>query len=580
MFKILMQNMHGKVRLTFFLAPLVMLIEVFCDLQQPTMMADIVDSGLAKGDMQFVIKTAALMLMFALIGICAGGGSGVLGNYASLHMGQSLRTKMLTIALNSRAAGGLPPATLITRITNDVTQMQNLVMMMTRGMVRAPMLMLGGVVMSTLVSPRLAPILFVILPILLVYTLVVMRRSLPFYTDMQGKTDDMNRVMRENLQGAKTIKAFVLENHQQAQFTETNNALLDSSVRASMATVPLAPVIQFLLNLGVVIALAYGGTLDVGGVILDGQIIAFINYMIQITNAMVMTVNIITAFSRAITSATRVQAVLSEQVGEVQVGSAADAPQDSSVTFDHVSFGYDQSKPILDDISFSVPSGQWLGIIGTTGSGKSTLINLLTRGFDDYTGTIRIGGVDTQQLDLAAVHHKVTVATQDAMLFSGTVRHNLTFGEKAATEAELAAGAHLADADEFIEPLPKRYDAPVEQGGKNFSGGQRQRLNIARAAVPDPDILVFDDATSAVDQTTNARIQQRLVEHRRGRTTLIISQRVANLLQCDQILVMQEGRLAARGTHQELLASSPFYAQLVETQLGGGRFDASDESRA
>ncbi len=381
-----------------------MLIEVFCDLQQPTMMADIVDSGLAKGDMQFVIKTAALMLMFALIGICAGGGSGVLGNYASLHMGQSLRTKMLTIALNSRAAGGLPPATLITRITNDVTQMQNLVMMMTRGMVRAPMLMLGGVVMSTLVSPRLAPILFVILPILLVYTLVVMRRSLPFYTDMQGKTDDMNRVMRENLQGAKTIKAFVLENHQQAQFTETNNALLDSSVRASMATVPLAPVIQFLLNLGVVIALAYGGTLDVGGVILDGQIIAFINYMIQITNAMVMTVNIITAFSRAITSATRVQAVLSEQVGEVQVGSAADAPQDSSVTFDHVSFGYDQSKPILDDISFSVPSGQWLGIIGTTGSGKSTLINLLTRGFDDYTGTIRIGGVDTQQLDLAAVH--------------------------------------------------------------------------------------------------------------------------------------------------------------------------------
>ncbi|WP_203623260.1 MULTISPECIES: ABC transporter ATP-binding protein [unclassified Lacticaseibacillus] len=580
MFKILMQNMHGKVRLTFFLAPLVMLIEVFCDLQQPTMMADIVDSGLAKGDMQFVLKTAALMLMFALIGICAGGGSGVLGNYASLHMGQSLRTKMLTIALNSRAAGGLPPATLITRITNDVTQMQNLVMMMTRGMVRAPMLMLGGVVMSTLVSPRLAPILFVILPVLLVYTLLVMRRSLPFYTDMQNKTDNMNRVMRENLQGAKTIKAFVLEKHQQDQFTQTNTALLNSSVRASMATVPLAPVIQFLLNLGVVIALAYGGTLDVGGVILDGQIIAFINYMIQITNAMVMTVNIITAFSRAITSATRVQAVLSEQAGEMQVGSAAGAPQDSSVTFDHVSFGYDQSKPILDGISFAVPSGQWLGIIGTTGSGKSTLINLLTRGFDDYTGTIKIGGVDTQQLDLAAVHHKVTVATQDAMLFSGTVRHNLTFGDKAATDAELAAGAHLADADEFIDPLPKRYDAPVEQGGKNFSGGQRQRLNIARAAVPDPDILVFDDATSAVDQTTNARIQQRLVQHRRGRTTLIISQRVANLLQCDQILVMQEGRLAARGTHQELLASSPFYAQLVETQLGGGRFDASDESRA
>ncbi|MFD1392279.1 ABC transporter ATP-binding protein [Lacticaseibacillus jixianensis] len=580
MFKILMQNMHGKVRLAFFLAPLVMLVEVFCDLQQPTLMADIVDSGLAKGDMGFVARTAALMLMFALIGICAGGGSGVLGNYASLRMGQSLRSKMLMIALNSRAAGGLPPATLITRITNDVTQMQNLVMMLTRGMVRAPMLMLGGVVMSALVSPRLAPILFVILPLLFIYTLVVMRRSLPLYLDMQSKVDTMNRVMRENLQGARTIKAYVLEQHQQTQFTQTNTALLSSSVRAAMATVPLAPVIQFFLNLGVVIALGYGGILDVRGVILDGQIIAFINYMIQITTAMVMTVNIITAFSRAITSATRVSAVLAEKVGEVAVGSARQAPAGSSVAFEHVTFGYDQSKPILDDITFTVPAGQWLGIIGTTGAGKSSLINLLTRSFDDYRGTIWIGGVDTRQLDLAVVHHKVTVATQDAMLFSGTIRHNLTFGKAAATDAELAAGAHLADADEFIAPLPQQYDAPVEQAGKNFSGGQRQRLNIARAAVPDPDILVFDDATSAVDQTTNARIQRRLVQARTGRTTLIISQRVANIMHCDQIIVMQEGRLSAAGTHQQLLASSPFYAQLVATQLGGGMSHASHEPGA
>lgn len=580
LFKIVMQNTHGKARWAFFLAPLVMLVEVFCDLQQPTLMSNIVDSGLAKGDMHYVITTALAMLGFALLGICAGGGSGVLGNYASLHMGQQLRSRMLTIALNSRAAGGLTPATLITRITNDVTQMQNLVMMLTRGMVRSPMLMFGGVVMSVIVCPSLAPILFVILPILLIYTLLVMKRSLPLYTDMQSKVDAMNRVMRENLQGAKTIKAFTLEDHQLTQFNQTNDDLLNSSVQASMATVPLSPVIQFLLNIGVVIALAYGGTLDVGGVILDGQIIAFVNYMIQITTAMVQTVNIITAFSRAITSAARVQAVLAEKVGELQVGSAANAPSGSSVSFSHVTFGYDQSKPILDDISFTVPDGQWLGIIGTTGSGKSSLINLLTRAFDDYTGEIAIGGVNTQQLDLAAVHHKVTVATQDAMLFSGTVRHNLTFGAPQASDAVVAAGAQLADAAEFIEPLPAKYDAPVEQAGKNFSGGQRQRLNIARAAVPDPDIVVFDDATSAVDQTTNAIIQQRLTQSRQGRTTLIISQRVANIMHCDQIIVMQEGRLAARGTHAELIQSSPFYAQLVETQLGGGRAHANDESRA
>ncbi|WP_125581291.1 ABC transporter ATP-binding protein [Lacticaseibacillus suibinensis] len=573
MFKLLMTHMHGRARWCFFLAPAVMLVEVFSDLQQPTLMSDIIDHGLAKGDLHFVIRTSLLMLMFALIGVAAGSAAGILGNYASLHMGQKLRSHMLTVALNSRAAGGLTPATLITRITNDVTQMQNLVMMVTRGMVRAPMLMLGGMVMAVIVSPRLAPILLIIMPLLAVFILVVMKRSIPLYTHMQQQVDGMNRVMRENLQGAKTIKAYTLEDHQLAQFNQANADLLDSSIRASLATVPLSPIIQLALNLGVVVALAYGGQLDVNGVILDGQIIAFVNYMIQITNAMVMTVNIITAFSRAITSAARVQAVLAEATGEVPVGSASNAPAGSAITFDHVTFGYQQSRPILDDITFTVPAGQWLGIIGTTGSGKSSVINLLTRAFDDYQGTIAVGGVDIQQLDLAALHHKVTVATQEAMLFSGTIASNLRFGAPEADQAQLSAGATVAAATSFIDPLPAQYEAPVEQSGKNFSGGQRQRLNIARAAVPDADILVLDDATSAVDQTTNAAIQAQLTQTRHDRTTVIISQRVTNIMHCDQILVLEEGRITAAGSHEALVKQSPFYAQLVQTQLGGGRYD-------
>lgn len=573
MFKLLMAHMHGRARWCFFLAPAVMLVEVFSDLQQPTLMSDIIDHGLAKGDLNFVIRTSLLMLMFALIGVAAGSAAGILGNYASLHMGQKLRSHMLTVALNSRAAGGLTPATLITRITNDVTQMQNLVMMVTRGMVRAPMLMLGGMVMAVIVSPRLAPILLIIMPLLAVFILVVMKHSIPLYTHMQQQVDGMNRVMRENLQGAKTIKAYTLEDHQLTQFNQANADLLDSSIRASLATVPLSPIIQLALNLGVVVALAYGGQLDVNGVILDGQIIAFVNYMIQITNAMVMTVNIITAFSRAITSAARVQAVLAEATDEVPVGTAGNAPAGSAITFDHVTFGYQQSRPILDDITFTVPAGQWLGIIGTTGSGKSSVINLLTRAFDDYQGVIEVGGVDIQHLDLAALHHKVTVATQEAMLFSGTIASNLRFGAPEADQAQLTAGATVAAATSFIDPLPAQYEAPVEQSGKNFSGGQRQRLNIARAAVPDADILVLDDATSAVDQTTNAAIQAQLTKTRRHRTTVIISQRVTNIMHCDEILVLEAGRITAAGSHDALIKQSPFYAQLVQTQLGGGRYD-------
>ncbi len=249
MFAIIMHHTHGRARWAFFLAPLIMLGEVSCDLQQPTLMSQIIDTGLAHGDGQYVLHHALLMLMFAVLGLICGATCGTLGSYASLKMGESLRAEMLQIALSSRDAAGLKPATLITRITNDVTQMQNLVMMVTRGMVRAPMLLLGGIVMSTLVCPDLAPILFIIMPILVIFILIVMRRSLPLYTQMQAAVDRVNRGMRENLQGAKTIKSYVLEDHQFAEFKQANQNLQTTSLNAAMATVTLAPVIQLLLNL-------------------------------------------------------------------------------------------------------------------------------------------------------------------------------------------------------------------------------------------------------------------------------------------------------------------------------------------
>ncbi|KRL47893.1 ABC transporter ATP-binding protein [Lacticaseibacillus manihotivorans] len=568
MFAIIMHHTHGRARWAFFLAPLIMLGEVSCDLQQPTLMSQIIDTGLAHGDGQYVLHHALLMLMFAVLGLICGATCGTLGSYASLKMGESLRAEMLQIALSSRDAAGLKPATLITRITNDVTQMQNLVMMVTRGMVRAPMLLLGGIVMSTLVCPDLAPILFIIMPILVIFILIVMRRSLPLYTQMQAAVDRVNRGMRENLQGAKTIKSYVLEDHQFAEFKQANQNLQTTSLNAAMATVTLAPVIQLLLNLGVVIALSYGGSLAIHGSISDGQIIAFVNYMIQITTAMIQTANIITAFSRAITSAARVQAVLDETAPMPQA--SAPLPNASSIEFAHVTFGFDQSTPILNDVSFVVPDGHSLGIVGPTGAGKTTLINLLTRSFDDYSGKITIGGTDIQTLSLADVHTKVKVALQDAILFAGTIASNLSFGGAATPEA-LSTAAQIADANEFITPLAKQFDAPVEQRGKNFSGGQRQRLNLARAFTNDPDIVVLDDATSAVDQSTNAEIKQQLAQARQHQTTLIISQRVTNVIDCDEIIVLEAGKITARGDSQTVYQNSPFYRQLVDTQLGGGR---------
>lgn len=568
MFAIIMHHTHGRARWAFFLAPVIMLGEVLCDLQQPTLMSQIIDNGLAHSDGQYVLQHALLMLMFALIGVTCGATCGMLGSYASLKMGQSLRSQMLQIALASRDPQGLKPATLITRITNDVTQMQNLVMMVTRGMVRAPMLLLGGVVMSTLVCPDLAPILLIIMPILVIFILIVMRRSLPLYTQMQAAVDRVNRGMRENLQGAKTIKSYVLEDHQFTQFQQANQNLQTTSQNAAMATVTLAPVIQLLLNLGVVIALSYGGSLAISGSISDGQIIAFVNYMIQITTAMIQTANIITAFSRAITSATRVHAVLDETPSTPTA--TATLPQGSAVAFDHVSFGFEQSEPILNDVSFTVPDGHSLGIVGPTGAGKTTLVNLLTRSYDRYSGTITIGGVDIQQLSLTDVHTKVKVAMQDAILFAGSIASNLAFGGLATPEA-LSQAADIADASEFINTLPQKFDAPVEQRGKNFSGGQRQRLNLARAFTNDPDIVVLDDATSAVDQSTNADIKRQLAKARKQQTTLIISQRVTNVMDCDEIIVLDAGKITARGDHDSMYQNSAFYRQLVDTQLGGGR---------
>ncbi|QGG61129.1 ABC transporter ATP-binding protein [Loigolactobacillus bifermentans] len=568
MFQIIWQHTRRWQRVCLFAAPLVMLMEVFCDLQQPTLMSKIVDTGLAgSGHPQFILQTGGVMLLIALVGACSGSGCNALASYASLKMGQRLRNHLLSLALATRNGHDLSTPTLITRITNDVIQMQNLVMTLTRSLVRAPFLLLGGIVMAFLISPRIAWILAIVVPVLLLFMGLVIRHSVPLFTKMQQAIDRINRVMRETLLGIKTVKSFTLENQQQQLFDQINQQVQTSSVAAQASVIILAPVVTLALNLSIVAALWFGGGLHASHLITTGQIMAFVNYMIQITTAMINTVNTVSSLSRAQTATARIQAVL-DLPQDAEPTATVALPTDTTLRFEHVNFAYPGGENVLTDIDFELPAGAKLGIIGTTGSGKTTLVDLLTRLYDPTSGRITIGGVPINQLSLAQLRQQVAVALQNSVLFSGTIASNLRYGKETATDAELVVAAQAAAAADFIAARPGGYQAQVTQRGNNFSGGQKQRLNIARALVAQAAILVLDDTTSAVDLATDAHIQQALRQVRQGKTTIMIAQRIAALQDSDLILVLDHGHIVARGQHATLLQESAFYREVAVAQLG------------
>lgn len=569
MLKIIWQHTNKFQRVCLFVAPLIMLMEVFCDLQQPTLMAHIVDKGLVSGGrLGIIIQTGVTMVLFAIGGLLSGAGCNAFGSLASLGMGQQLRNHLMTLALTARNGHEMSTPTLITRITNDVIQMQNLVMTLTRSMIRAPFLLLGGVVMSFIISPRLAWILVVVVPILLIFMILVIRRSVPLFTTVQQAIDKINRVMRETLLGIKTVKSYVLEDQQYNAFNQTNDRVKESSIVAQQSIIILSPVVILALNISVVAALWFGGRLHAENAITNGQIIAFVNYMIQITNAMINTVNTVSSLSRAQTATIRINEILQLKREPVQTPTIA-TPKLSSVQFNQVSFAYQDGENVLNDVSFELDSGQKMGIIGTTGSGKTTLVNLITRLYDPTSGSIKLGGIDIRDLTIAQIRRKVAVALQTSTLFSGTITSNLRYGKVDATEAQLQEAARAADADAFIQQRDAGYLATVDQRGNNFSGGQKQRLNIARALIAQPDILILDDVTSAVDLATDARIQRAIRQTRRDRTTIMISQRVSAIMDSDLILVLDHGAVMGMGTHQQLMQRSAFYRSIAIDQLGG-----------
>jgi len=555
------------------LAPLFMLLEVVMDLMQPRFLERIIDVGLKNGDMTYIFKTGLLMILAALIGMIGGGGCVVFSSIASQNFAFDLRNDLFkkVMAFSFKNIDKFKPETLITRLTNDVMQMQNIVMMSLRIVVRAPLLFIGGLVMAVLINPKLSLILLVAIPFVILIFYFMVKKSFPLFSSLQKKIDRVNAVMRENLLGARVVKAFVRHEHEKSRFLKANQDLLDISLQAFGLIVVTMPLFMLVMNMSMVGVVWFGGLQIKAANMQVGQLMAFINYTTQILFSLMMIGNIFLFITRASASAERINEVLSSEIDIKNKDGAITTPiKEGKVEFRNVTFYYneEENSPALEGISFVAQPGEVVGIIGTTGSGKSTLVSLIPRLYDATEGEVLIDGINVKDYDVTVLRKSISMVLQDTVLFTGTIKDNIAWGNEDASMEEIVEAAKVAQAHDFIMSFEKGYDTEVSERGVNFSGGQKQRISIARAILKKPKILILDDCTSAVDMATEKRIQAGLKEYTKGTTTFIIAQRISSIKHADKILVMDGGKIVAQGTHEELLKSCPIYQEIYQTQMG------------
>ncbi|CAH1218819.1 putative ABC transporter ATP-binding protein [Paenibacillus allorhizoplanae] len=569
------------------LAPLLMVMEVCMDLSQPRLMATIVNHGVAEGNLALIWSTGIHMLGVAIIGLIGGVGCTFFTVKAAQSFGADLRLSVFekVQSLSFRQLDTFSTGSLITRLTSDVMQMLNILQILLRQFTREASLLIGSLIMAVVISPRLSLILLAVVPIQFVILYLLMKRSTPLFRQMQTKIDRVNTVMQESTTGIRVIKAFVRAAFERNRFGKANTDLLNASLSSARALATSGPLMTLILNISIVAVLWFGGAQTWSGSMAIGDLAAFIIYISQVLFSLVSITNTLMNISRAQVSAERIREVLDTKVDPNEPAQEQDKPellepvQSSSTSspvvgceleFERVSFVYEAApdQPVLKDISFKVLPGQTIGILGATGSGKSTLVSLIPRLYDTSSGHIRLNGVDVRELPVEQLRSQVGIVLQQSILFSGTIRDNILFGKPGASEDEMVAVAQAAEADSFISKLPEGYEARLGQRGVNLSGGQKQRIAIARALLLRSPLLVLDDSTSAIDLGTEKRIQRSLQALMAGSTRIIIAQRVSSVLQADQILVLDEGRIAARGTHEELLAASALYQDIYNSQQG------------
>lgn len=557
------------------IGPVFKLTEAVFELIVPLVMAQIIDVGIANGDRGYVLRMGGVMVLLGLVGL----GCALICQYcaarASQGFGTVLRSEMFR-HINTLSHGeidqiGTP--SLITRITNDVNQLQLAVAMLIRLVVRAPFLVIGATVMALLLDWKLACIFFVAAPLMALVLYLVMSRSIPFYRIIQKKLDRISLITRENLSGVRVIRAFSRQEKEKERFAQASEDQMTTSITVGRISALLNPLTSAIINLAIAAVIWFGGfRVDAGGMT-QGEVIAFVNYLNQILLAMIVVANLVVIFTKAAASATRVDEVLELHPSIVNRVSrpAQEVEGSPEIAFDAVSFAYpDAGAYSLSDISFTVARGQTLGIIGGTGCGKSTLVNLIPRFYEVSQGSIKVDGVDVRDYPMEQLRGKVGIVPQRAVLFSGTLRQNMQWRKQDATDEEIWQALETAQAASFVRKMPDGLDSVILQGGKNLSGGQKQRLTIARALVGEPEILILDDSASALDFATDAALRQAIAKFSAGRgnrmTTIIVSQRANTVRYADQIVVLDDGKAAGIGTHEQLLESCQTYREIYWSQ--------------
>lgn len=555
----------------FFTAVFFVTIEAVCDLMQPTIMSKIIDKGVANKSLNYVVYMGGVMLLITALGALAASIRNVISSNVSQKFGAEMRSDLFKKiqSLSFENIDKFESASLVTRLTNDVTQVQNFVNGLMRIFVKAPLVGLGSIIMAARLNFRLSIILFIVVPIVAVLIYTNMKFAYPYFVKMQKTLDNVNSAMREYLSGVRVVKAFNRFDYEVEKFQIKNDEFTKTSTTAMKVTSVFTPAVALVVNFGIVMVLWIGGINVNRGSMHVGEIIAFTNYMTQILFSLMMVTNVFTMFVRAKASSRRIGEVFLEENSMANGKEITTFFQKGTIDFEHVFFSYNKDKePVLKDISFNIGKGETVGIIGSTGSGKSTLVNLIPRFYDITSGTIKIDGVDIKKLDFKYLRDKVAVVPQKALLFSGTIMENMKWGNENATFEEVKEASKAAMAHDFIERLSEGYEVKIGQGGVNLSGGQKQRVSIARALLKRSEILILDDSTSAVDTDTEVQIRERLKKYSKDLTCILIAQRITSIMGTDKIIVLDNGEIKGIGKHEQLLENCKIYKDIFLSQVG------------
>ena len=555
------------------LAPLMMVLEVLMDLQQPALMATVVNDGILGADIGVITYSCLKMIAAAIVGLIGGFGCTFFAMLAAMNYGADLRSELFkkVEGFSFNEIDKFSTGSLVTRLTNDVMQLQNMVGMVLRMFVRSPLLCIGGVIMALSISVRYGIILVFCIPIILVLVIFIFVKTSPLFLSMQKKLDKLNAVLQENLSGVRVIKAFVRGGYEKERFNEANEDLTKTALYAMNIMAVINPIMMIMMNAVVIAVIYIGGHQVQAAEMRVGDVMAAISYMTQILMNFMMLSMVFTSVPRAKASADRVREVLETQPA-IRDGGIGDEVKHGNIIFDNVVFAYagGSGEAVLKNISLEINAGEHIGLLGSTGSGKSSLVSLIPRFYDATEGKVLIDGIDVRDYNLSALRSQIGFVLQESVLFSGTIAENIRWGNPEADDAEIIQASQAAQADEYISEMAEGYESPLGQRGLTLSGGQKQRACIARALLKRPKILIMDDSTSALDLGTESRLNEAVNSCYSGGTRITIAQRISSVINADKIYVIDNGAIAAAGTHGELLSNSAIYRDIYESQMGQG----------